>query len=70
MKNVDLNEIVGTHGKISFSTFGNDPVILTTANGKEEWSFEPLKYVRQSLVQTIVSELTGNGSHCPCTILR
>lgn len=66
-ENVDINEIVGTHGKISFSTFGNDPVILTTAGGTEEWSFEPLKHVHQPLVQTIVSELTGNGGQCPST---
>jgi predicted dehydrogenase len=66
-ENVDINEIVGTHGKISFSTFGNDPVILTTANGKQEWSFERPEHVHQPLVQTIVSELTGNGGHSPST---
>lgn len=66
-ENVDINEIVGTHGKISFSTFGNDPVLLTTANGTEEWGFEPPQHVHQPLVQTIVSELTGVGGHCPST---
>ena len=66
-ENVDKNEIVGTQGKISFSTFGNDPVILTTAKGKEEWSFEPLQHVHQPLVQTVVSELTGHSGHCPST---
>ncbi|MEH7418731.1 Gfo/Idh/MocA family oxidoreductase [Neobacillus drentensis] len=66
-EDVDINEIVGTHGKISFSTFSNNPVLLTTANGMEEWSFEPPKHVHQPLVQTIVSELTGNGGHCPST---
>lgn len=66
-ENVDLNEIVGTKGKISFSTFGNDPVSLTTANGTEQWSFEPPKHVHQPLVETIVSELTGNGGECTST---
>ncbi|MGD6849192.1 Gfo/Idh/MocA family oxidoreductase [Rossellomorea aquimaris] len=29
-EDVDMNEIVGSEGKISFSIFGDDPVILTT----------------------------------------
>ncbi|MCM3766836.1 Gfo/Idh/MocA family protein [Neobacillus niacini] len=66
-ENVDLNEIVGTKGKISFSTFGNDPVSLKTANGTEQWSFEPPKHVHQPLVERIVSELTGIGGECPST---
>lgn len=64
-ENVDINEIVGTQGKISFSTFGNTPVYLTTANETKEWSFEPPMHVHQPLVETIVSELTGTGSNCP-----
>lgn len=66
-KDVDVNEIVGSKGKISFSTFGNDPIVLTTASGTEEWSFEPPQHVHQPLVQTVVDELTGNGSQCPST---
>ncbi|NMD72080.1 Gfo/Idh/MocA family oxidoreductase [Bacillus sp. DNRA2] len=66
-KNADINEIVGTHGKISFSTFGNTPVYLTTASETKEWSFEPPMHVHQPLVETIVSELTGTGSQCPST---
>ena len=66
-EDVDVNEIVGTKGKISFSTFGNDPIVLTTASGTEEWSFEPPQHVHQPLVQTVVDELTGNGGQCPST---
>ena len=64
---VDVNEIVGSKGKISFSTFGNDPVVLTNAKGKEEWSFEPPQHVHQPLVETVVEELTGNKGKCPST---
>ncbi|WP_462409581.1 Gfo/Idh/MocA family protein [Neobacillus sp. Marseille-QA0830] len=64
-ENVDINEIIGSEGKITFSTFGNDPVILTTNHGKEEWSFVPPQHVHQPLVETIVAELTGEGNACP-----
>ena len=64
-ESADLNEIIGSKGKISFSTFGHDPVLLTTADGKEQWNFEPLQHVHQPLVERIVADLT-NGS---CQIL-
>ncbi|MBN8194090.1 Gfo/Idh/MocA family oxidoreductase [Bacillus sp. NTK074B] len=63
-EDVDRNEIVGSKGKISFSTFGDDPVTLTTSEGKEEWSFERPMHVHQPLVETIVKELTGDGGEC------
>lgn len=66
-ENVDMNEIVGSKGKITFSTFGKDPVILTTAEKTEQWSFEPPQHVHQPLVETIIAELTGNNGACPST---
>lgn len=59
--NVDVNEIVGSEGKITFSTFGNEPVVLTTANGTEQWSFQPPQHVHQPLIETIMADLTGKG---------
>ncbi|WP_453991886.1 Gfo/Idh/MocA family protein [Bacillus nitroreducens] len=64
-KNEDMNEIVGSKGKIAFSTFGNEPIVLTTENGTEEWSFERPQHVHQPLVETIVAELTGKDEICP-----
>ncbi|MCM3118832.1 Gfo/Idh/MocA family oxidoreductase [Neobacillus sp. MER 74] len=66
-EDVDLNEIVGSEGKISFSTFGNEPIVLTTAGGTEQWSFERPQHVHQPLVETIVADLTTGGSQCPST---
>jgi predicted dehydrogenase len=66
-ENEDINEIVGSKGKITFSTFGNEPVRLTTAHGTEEWSFERPQHVHQPLVETIVSDLTSESSNCPST---
>lgn len=64
---VDVNEIVGSEGKITFSTFGNDPIVLTTAGGTEQWNFEAPQHVHQPLVETIVADLTGGGGKCPST---
>ncbi len=63
---VDQVEIIGSEGKITFSLFGHDPVIVTKATGHKEWSFEPEQHVHQPLVQTVVDELTGSGK-CPST---
>ena len=64
-ENVDVNEIVGSKGKITFSTFGNEPIVLTTASGTEQWSFERPQHVHQPLVETVVAELTGDSGKCP-----
>lgn len=64
-ENVDVNEIVGSKGKITFSTYGNEPIVLTTARGAEQWSFVPPVHVHQPLVETIVADLTGDGGKCP-----
>jgi predicted dehydrogenase len=66
-EDVDRNEIVGSEGKISFSTFGDDPVMLTTREGQQQWSFERPEHVHQPLVETIVKELTGGGEWCEST---
>lgn len=60
-EDVDVNEIVGSKGKITFSTFGNEPVVLTTANGTEQWSFEPPQHVHQPLIETMIADLTGKS---------
>lgn len=64
---VDVNEIVGSKGKITFSTFGNEPIVLTTVKGTEQWNFEAPQHVHQPLVETIVADLIGGGSQCPST---
>lgn len=67
--NVDQNEIIGSEGKISFSTFGDDPVILTTAAGETKWHFERPQHVHQPLLETIVADLTSKDAigQCPST---
>ncbi|MBN1220618.1 MAG: Gfo/Idh/MocA family oxidoreductase [Anaerolineae bacterium] len=63
---LDLNEIVGTQGKISFSSFDDEPVTLTTHQGVTQFSIDHPPHVQQPLIQTVVDELNGMG-HCPST---
>lgn len=63
---VDENVILGSKGKITFSTFGHN-LVIATAQGTEELTFEPPQHVHQPLVETIVKELTGEGGLCPST---
>jgi len=63
---LDLTEIVGSEGKVSYSTFGDDPVILTINDGVTEFSIEYPPHIQQPLIQTVVDELVGVG-RCPST---
>jgi predicted dehydrogenase len=66
-EDMDRNEIVGSKGKITFSTFGDEPIVFTSALGTEQWSYERPQHVHQPLVETIVAELTGGSRQCPST---
>lgn len=63
---MDLAEIVGSRGKITFSFFESLPVILETPTGEERFSFPRVDPIQQPLVQTVVDELLGVGV-CPST---
>jgi predicted dehydrogenase len=63
---VDVTEIVGSQGKISYSTYGADPVVLTTGDGATEFEIEYPQHIQQSLIQTVVDDLNGTGT-CPST---
>ncbi len=59
---IDENEIVGSKGKITFATFGNGPIRLTTGESTEEWVIENPRHIQQYLIQLMVDELTGKGT--------
>lgn len=65
-ENSDINEIVGTDGKISFSTFDARPIVLTTRDGATEFSLNYPQHIEQPLIQMVVDELNGAGK-CPST---
>jgi len=60
----DMNEIVGSKGKISFSTFGKEPVLLTTNEGVTSIDLVNPLHIQKQLIQTIVNDLNGLGI-CP-----
>ncbi|MGH4049989.1 MAG: Gfo/Idh/MocA family protein [Clostridium sp.] len=59
--NYDMNEIVGSLGKISFSTFGEEPVLLTTIEGEVQMNIAKPVHIQQQLIQSVVNELNGQG---------
>jgi len=63
-KQVDIVEIVGNHGKITFSTFMNKPVTLKIKGSEKSYEFRRPQYIQQPHIQSIVNELNGIGK-CP-----
>jgi predicted dehydrogenase len=62
----DLTEIVGSAGKISYSTFDARPLTLTTSDGVKEFAFDYPPHIEQPLIQAVVDELNDMGK-CPST---
>jgi len=62
----DRTEIVGTEGKLVFSSFGTEPILLKTREGKNEIIVDHPEHVQQPLIQSIVNQLNGLGQ-CPST---
>jgi predicted dehydrogenase len=62
----DDTEIIGSKGKISFSTFDAQPIKLTTLNGEIEYAVAYPQHIQQPLIQHVVDDLIGIG-HCPST---
>ncbi|MCZ8514182.1 Gfo/Idh/MocA family oxidoreductase [Paenibacillus filicis] len=60
----EQNEIIGSKGRIEFSTFTEAPVRLIRESGTEERHIEHPAHVQQPLIQSIVDELLGRGA-CP-----
>jgi predicted dehydrogenase len=63
---LDRCEIVGTDGVVTFATFADEPVQLTTPGCSERFVIPHPPHVQQPLIQTIVDELNGDGA-CPST---
>ncbi|BCS32530.1 oxidoreductase [Luteitalea sp. TBR-22] len=62
----DRVEILGTSGRITFSTFDDVPVVLTRAMAQEAFAIPHPAHVQQPLIQAVVNDLRGLGA-CPST---
>jgi predicted dehydrogenase len=65
-REVDRTEIIGTKGKIAFSSFDDKPVVLTTSEGVTEFDLRFPSHVQQPMIQSVVDQLNGAGQ-CPST---
>jgi predicted dehydrogenase len=63
---MDQTEIIGDQGKLTFASFADVPITLTTADGVQQFTIDHPPHVQQPLIQTIVDELNGAGQ-CPST---
>lgn len=62
----EMNEIVGTKGRIQFSTTAPVPIRVFHGDTSEEIPADDPPHVHQPLIQTIVDEMNGKGK-CPST---
>ena len=65
-EDAEMNEIVGERGRILFSTSQPVPIRLVRGDAVEEFPLGDPPHVHQPLIQSIVSELNGQG-RCPST---
>ncbi|MFS0723391.1 Gfo/Idh/MocA family protein [Paenibacillus sp. 1P07SE] len=61
----DINEIIGSEGRLMFATFAETPIRLERGDKVQSWDIPHPPHVQQPLIQTIVDELRGAGSGCP-----
>ena len=62
----DQTEIVGNRGRITYSCFGETPIVLHTDQGRQEIVIKNPPHIQQPLIQAIVDELVG-GDRCVST---
>jgi len=63
---IDEIEIVGSKGKISFSTFSFTPIRVESESGYEAFDLPRPDPIQEPMIQTVVDELLGRGQ-CPST---
>jgi predicted dehydrogenase len=62
----DRTEIVGTRGRVAFSSFDESPILLQADGETTEHPIPNPPHVQQPLIQTVVDHLNG-GAGCPST---
>lgn len=59
-EDLDLTEISGSHGKITYSTFLEQPVLLESKGTVRQFEILHPAHIQQPLIQSIVDELLGS----------
>ncbi len=60
-KNEDRVTLTGSAGSITFSTFENRQVTLSTASGSQDFDIPNPLHIQQPMIQQVVDELLGRG---------
>jgi predicted dehydrogenase len=63
---IDRTVLIGTKGRIEFSSFDTEPILFKTANGVQTVMIDNPVHVHQPLIQMVVDALNGTGQ-CPST---
>jgi 1,5-anhydro-D-fructose reductase (1,5-anhydro-D-mannitol-forming) len=63
----DRVEIIGSRGRLTFSTFEDEPLVLEISGNREEIRLPHPPHVQQPLIQLMVDELLGKPGRCPST---
>ena len=58
---LDQNEIIGSSGRLLFSSFDEEPIILENEAGRKEIEFAYPEHVQQPLLEKVVASLLGRG---------
>lgn len=64
---LDVCEVIGSEGQISFSVFSNRPIELVNKLGVQQFSFESLAHVQQPMIAAVVAYFRGEGPN-PCNV--
>ena len=62
----DNCEIIGTKGKISFSIFDSQPIVIVAGDKEDELHFDRLPHVQQPMIAKVVSYFREEGAN-PCS---
>jgi len=62
----DHCEIIGSKGKISFSVFDHNPLVIETDGQKMTLEFDKLQHVQQPMIQNVVEYFLGTSEN-PCS---
>ena len=63
---IDRCEIVGSEGKISFSVFDHNPLIIESNGNQTSISFDKLQHVQQPMIQKVVEYFLDQSPN-PCS---
>lgn len=62
----DYCEIIGDKGKIIFSFFEHNPIVVTVNGKTDVFSFDPLQHVQQPMLEKVVDYFLDEGPN-PCS---